>query len=342
MADRGGTRRTSPGRGHPRVSVPELPAPRGRQRRPHAHRPLGRPVAVDPTGQRLGGALLVAAAGGRECSRGLPCRHRGDRRRWNADPAALRRPSGRPVADPERIGPRRYRLSDSCGHEHARRGRFDDPGRERDPTRVARRRTAARRSATDRPSASSRGPDTAGCHADADTQPDSDTDRESLAPDQRDTFAQPDPDARALAVTQPEPVMRQTGASRERAVRRNDGTGPAIVERSAMNRAHGSPLVTRLTTDLASSVRRLDEQRDQPWLVMAAAISVAVFIGLLVSQMLGPSPNDGTIGLPDANASAAPASSAAARPVSVVDISDECRAIGIRRQQPLVLRRGGL
>jgi hypothetical protein len=81
--------------------------------------------------------------------------------------------------------------------------------------------------------------------------------------------------------------------------------------------------MTRLTIDLASGVRRLEEQRDRPWLVMAAAISVAVFIGLLVSQMLGGSPNGGTIGLPDADASVAPEPNAAARPVSVVDVGDE-------------------
>ena len=214
MADRGGTRRTSPGRGHPRVSVPELPAPRGRQRRPHAHRPLGRPVAVDPTGQRLGGALLVAAAGSRERSRGLPCRHRGDRRRWNADPAALRCSGGRPVADPERIGPRRYRLSDACDHA-ARRGRFGDSGCEPDPDRTAQHSTAARH-ATGWAYTSGRGPDPAGSHAAANvnTQPDGNTDRESVAPDQRVAIAQRKPVARAFADTQSQPVMR----SRLRAV----------------------------------------------------------------------------------------------------------------------------
>ncbi len=207
MADRGGPRRTGTRCRHPRVSVPELSAPRGRQRRPHAHRPLGRPVAVDATGQRLGGSLLVAAAGGRERSRGLPCRHRGDRRRWNADPAALRCASGRPVADPERIGPRRYRLSDPCDHA-ARRGRIGDFGRQPDANRAARHRAAARRSATDRPSASSRGADTVGCDADTDgdTQPNGHTDTD--ADTQPDSFAHPDPDAEPVAIDQPEPVMR--------------------------------------------------------------------------------------------------------------------------------------
>ena len=81
--------------------------------------------------------------------------------------------------------------------------------------------------------------------------------------------------------------------------------------------------MTRLTIDLASSVRRLEEQRDQPWLVMAAAVSVAILIGLLVSQMFGGSQNGGSIGLPNANASVAPESSPGAQPVSVVDVGDE-------------------
>lgn len=215
MAHRGGTRRTGPGCRHPRVGVSELSAPRGRQRRPHAHRPLGRPVAIDPAGPRPGGPALVATASGRERSRGLPSGHRGDRRGRHADPAALRGPPGRPVADPERSGPRRYRLSDPCGHRHAWRGRFDDAGREPDPNHVAQHRAAAAtRSATDRPSASGCRAATAGSRADADadTQPDGHTSRESDASDQRDTFAQPD--ARALADTQSEPVMR----SRVRAV----------------------------------------------------------------------------------------------------------------------------
>ena len=211
MADRGGTRRTGPGCGHPRVSVPELPAPRGRQRRPHAHRPVGRSVAIEPTSRRLGGSARVAAAGGRERGRSHPCRHRWHRRRRNADPSALGRARGRRVAVPERRGPRRCRLSEPRGQGHARRECFGDSRRERDPNRAAWHRAAATRSSTDRSSATGRGADTAGSHADADadTQPDGHTDRHSVDSDERDAIAQPEPDGPALAVTHPEPVMRK-------------------------------------------------------------------------------------------------------------------------------------
>jgi hypothetical protein len=226
MADRGGTRRTGTRRRHPRVSVPELPAPRGRQRRPHAHRPLGRLVAVDPTGQRLGGSLLVAAAGGRERSRGLPCRHRGHRRRRNPDPSALCRSRGRPVTNPQRVGPWGCWIPEPCAHGHARRGRVGDSGRKPDANRAGRHRAAATRSATDRPYASGRGADTAGCDADADTQPDGHADAYANA--QPDTFAQPDPDARAVPINQPEPVMRD----RVRAVSNRCVATPVQVLRS--------------------------------------------------------------------------------------------------------------
>jgi len=207
MAHRGSTRPTGPGCRHPRIGVPELSAPRGRQRCPHAHRPLCRPAAIDPTRRRRGGWLLVAAAGGCERGRCRPCRRRGHRRRRNADPSALRRPRERPL-ERERIGPRRYRLSDACAHEYARRGCFDGSGRQPGANRAARHSAAATRSATDRSSASGRGTDTAGSAADtyADTQPDRHTERESVAFDQRGTFAKPDPDA--LADTQSEPIMR--------------------------------------------------------------------------------------------------------------------------------------
>ncbi len=210
MAYRGGSQRTSAGRRHPRVSVPELSPPRGRQRRPHAHRPLGRPNAIDPAGRRRVGSPPVAVAGGRERIRSLPRRHRGDRRRRNADPAALRRPRGRRVTDPERSGPRRYRLSDPCGHGHDWHGRFDDSGREPDPDCADRHSAATTRTATDRPSASVRGGHTSDSHTDtgADAQPDGHTDRESVGSDQRVTLAQREPDARAHADTQSEPIMR--------------------------------------------------------------------------------------------------------------------------------------
>ena len=216
MAHRGGARRTATGCRHPRVSVPELSAPCGRPRCPHAHRPLGRAVAIDATGRRRGGSLLVAAAGGRERGGCHPCRRRGHRCRRNADPSALRRPGGRSVADAERSGPRRYRLSEPCGHEHARRGCIDDSGRQPAANRAARHRAPATRSAIGRSAASGRGADTAGGAADtdADTQPDGHTEREPIGPDQCVTVAQREPVARALADGQSEPVLR----SRVRAV----------------------------------------------------------------------------------------------------------------------------
>jgi hypothetical protein len=206
MADRGGPRRTGSGCRHSRVSVPELPAPRGRQRCAHAHRPLVRAVTIDATGRRLAGSALVVAAGGRERSRSHPCRHRGNRRRGNADPAALRRPGGRPVADPEGVGPWKCRFPDACGHEDARRRRFDDSGREPGPNRGTWHRATATGTAADRSSTSGRGPDPNGSHsnADADTQPDGHTDGKSVT----DADTQPDPDTQPVAIGQPEPVMR--------------------------------------------------------------------------------------------------------------------------------------
>lgn len=209
MAHRRGTRRTGPGCRHPRIGVPELSAARRRQRRALAHRPIGRLDAIDPARPRHGGPARVAAASGRQRGRRLPRGHRGNRRGRNTDPAASLRPAGRRVADSARSGPRRHRLSNPGGHRHAWRGRVGDPQGEPDANCGARHRTAAR-PATDRPSASGRRADTA--RSDANTAGNANSDghaeREPVDSDQRVTVPQPEPDARPLADSQSEPVMR--------------------------------------------------------------------------------------------------------------------------------------
>jgi hypothetical protein len=211
VARRGGPRRTGPGCGHPRIGVPGLSAPRGCQRRARAHRPVRRAAAVDPASRRPGGTPGVAAASRRERGRGLPRGHRGDRRERNADQAARRRPAGRGIADPEGSRARRRRLPDPRGHRDAGRRRFDDSRREPEPDHADRRRVASARPATDRPTASCWWTDTPDSHADtaADANTDGHTEREPVASDQRDTVTEPEPVTPALAVNQPEPVMRR-------------------------------------------------------------------------------------------------------------------------------------